>query len=460
VLLEMASSEPTPFVIDLRLDSRLLVFTAGVSLLVCILVGAAPALRSTKVDLGPVLKDSRGNLRYGRLRLDKTLMISQVAFSALLLVGAGLFVHTLQNLKDISASFGWEHVAQAQFGPLPHNYSPAETTAVYQRLLDRVRALPGVRSASLSLNGFHNGASTLCCIAAPGYTPSSNADLTISGNQVSPRYFETLGIAMLRGRDFLPSEVTLPPTAAIVNESAARKYFNNQDPIGKQFKLRGRNYDYTLNVVGLVKDAKFDDLKEKPQPMFYTPTPRGLGSPFIPNHCLEVRTSGDPGPFAAAIRATARSVDKNLKVASVDALTEIVDRTLVQERLIAKLSSFFGGLALLLVCVGLYGTMSYIVARRTGEIGIRMALGAQQSGVLLLVLRDTLQMVVVGIGLGVPASFVAGRWIKSQLFGLPVIDPLSTGVSIGLILLFASIASYLPARRASRVDPVTALRYE
>jgi ABC-type antimicrobial peptide transport system permease subunit len=209
-----------------------------------------------------------------------------------------------------------------------------------------------------------------------------------------------------------------------------------------------------------VKDAKFDDLREQPKPMFYMPNPRGITPPFIPNHCLEVRTFGAPDALAAAIRATAQSVDKNLKATSVDKLTEIVDRTLVQERLIAKLASFFGGLALLLVCIGLYGTMSYMVVRRTYEIGIQMALGAQREDVLRLVLRDTLLLVVAGMGLGVPASFAAQRWIKSQLFGLPKADPLSIAVAVGLMLFFAIIAGYLPARRASRVDPIAALRYE
>jgi predicted permease len=460
VLLTMASVEPTPIGIDLMPDLRVLAFTAGVSLLVGILLGVAPALWSTDLDPGPVLKDVQARPRYGRLGLDKVLVISQIAVSTLLLVGAGLFVHTLQNLKDISASFGWEHVTQAQFGPLPHSYSQAETTAIYQRLLDRVTELPGVRSASLSLNGFHNGSGSLCCIAIPGYIPGSNADSTVLQNQISLRYFETLGIALLRGRDFLASEVRLPPTVAIINEAAARKYFNNQDPVGRRFRLRGRNFDYTLDVVGLVKDAKFDDLREQPKPMFYMPNPRGITPPFIPNHSLEVRAFGTPDALAAAIRATAQSVDKNLKMASVDTLTEIVDRTLVQERLIAKLSSFFGGLALLLVCIGLYGTMSYMVVRRTCEIGIRMALGAQRKDVLRLVMRDTVLLVVAGMGLGIPASFVAQRWIKSQLFGLSKVDPSSIVVAVGLMLSFAIIADYLPARRAYRVDPIAALRHE
>src|SRR5439155_196185 len=162
------------------------------------------------------------------------------ALSVILLVGTGLFVHSLENLKDISASFGWEHVAQAQFGPLPNGYSQAATSSVYQRLLDRVRGLPGVRSASLSLTSFHNGAGSICCITVPGYVPGSNADLAISENQVSPGYFETMGIPVLRGRDFLESEVQVRPSAAVINESAARKYFENRDPIGKRFRLAGR----------------------------------------------------------------------------------------------------------------------------------------------------------------------------------------------------------------------------
>jgi hypothetical protein len=265
---------------------------------------------------------------------------------------------------------------------------------------------------------------------------------------------------LLRGRDFRPSEVQLHPAVAVINQAAATMYFRNQDPVGKRIRLGVQNEEYHLEIVGLVKDAKFDNLRERPQPMLYLPSPRGLVPPFIPTFCLELRTFGAPGAFTAAIRNTAQSVNQNLKVASVGTLTEIVDRTLVQEWLIAKLSSFFGMLALLLVSIGLYGTISYMVVRRTSEIGIRMALGAQRTEVLWMVLRDTLLLVAAGAGIGIPAAFVAQRWIASQLFGLRKADPFSLCLAVGFMLLFASIAGYLPARKASRVDPMAALRYE
>jgi ABC-type antimicrobial peptide transport system permease subunit len=221
-----------------------------------------------------------------------------------------------------------------------------------------------------------------------------------------------------------------------------------------------QNEEYHLEIVGLVKDAKFDNLREEREPMLYLPSPRGLTPPFIPTFCLELRTFGSPGAFTAAIRNTARSVNQDLKMASIDTLTEIVDRTLVQERLIAKLSSFFGMLALLLVSIGLYGTVSYIVVRRISEVGIRMALGAQRTDVLWMVLRDALLLVAAGVGIGIPAAFLAQRWIASELFGLRKADPFSLCIAVGLMLLFTIIAGYLPARRASRADPMAALRYE
>jgi putative ABC transport system permease protein len=192
----------------------------------------------------------------------------------------------------------------------------------------------------LSLTSFHTGSGSVCCLAIPGYTPCSNDDLTVAQNLVTPRYFETMGIPVLRGRDFLPSEVQLHPAVAVINQAAATKYFRNQDPIAKRVRLSVQNEEYRLEIVGLVKDAKFDSLREEPEPMLYLPSPRGLAPPFIPTFCLELRTFGVPGAFTAAIRNTARSVNQDLKVASIDTLTDIVDRTLVQERLIGKLSSF------------------------------------------------------------------------------------------------------------------------
>ena len=450
--------------IELPLDYRVLLFTAVVSLITGLIFGLAPALQATRVDPNPALKDSAATITRSRSRIGKSLVVAQVALSLLLLVVAGLFARTLHNLKSVDAGFQADGVLMMNVTPSEALYQDARLDNLRKDIVARVERLPGVSSVSFCalspLVGYHRSDS----IEVSGFTPQSGHDNDINMNHVSPGYFQTFGVSMLRGRGFTDADNESAPRVALFNESAARFYFGARSPLGTQIRF-GYDPRYEkeppapYEIVGVVKDARYDNLREPDMRMIYLPLAQKrdrLSGPLT----LAVRAEGRPTDLIAPISNEVRAAGSDILITNIGTLNQQIDHSLVQERLVATLSLFFGALALLLACVGLYGVMSYDVARRRHEIGVRMALDANARRVMRLVLRETLLWVALGAALGLGAALATTRWVESLLFGLKPHDPLTIGLAAIVLLAVAAVAAYLPARRASRVDPMAALRCE
>jgi predicted permease len=453
LLVRMASGGPTTLPLDVSPNLRILGFTAGVSLLTGILFGLAPALRATQTAIHPLLRGGKsGSAAKGRL--GRGLVVAQVALSLLLLVGAGLFVRSFQNLENMDLGFVKENVLMFDIDPGFTGYKGAQLTSLYERILDRMHAIPGVRAASVAYVSFNQGRNSEG-ITVLGETARLDRDQGADCNSVGPRYFEAMGIPLRLGRVFTPADTRNSPAVAVVNEAMVRKYFPNDSPIGKRFAI-GVNNSPETTIVGVVQDAHVHNLREPAPPVVYLPFAQ-----FVErlDH-LAVRAAGPTGALETQVRQALREVEPSMPVNSVRTLSDHVASALTREALIARLSTFFGLLALLLAGIGLYGVMSYSVACRTNEIGVRMALGAGRSGVLWFVLKDALWMIMAGVALGVPAALGADRLIETLLYGLDPADPVVILVSIAVLAAVAMCAAYLPARRASRVDPMVALRYD
>jgi predicted permease len=471
LLLPLLSQGEIPIHHSFTPDLRILSFTAAVAALTGVLFGLTPAFVATRVDLQSALKqDSQGISGGVRLSSGRVFVVAQVALSLLLLVGAGLFVRSLQKLRQVDTGFARENALVLKLEPVGSDNkgrARSRLTALYDELLRRVVAMPGVQRASLvgyspisrsewgvmGQNPEFRGA-----ISVEGYQPQSDEDMGIHWMQVYPNSFATLGIPLVSGRDFGAQDSLDAPKVAVINESMARRFFGNESPIGRRFGFGVTERRGEIEIIGMVKDAKYKSLREPNRPMFYLPfaqanTGRGQMT-------LIVRTAEDPALVAVATQREARALDPAMPMFEVETLATQLDASLAQERLVATLSSVFGLLALLLACIGLYGVMAYDVARRIHEIGIRMALGASARQVTQLVLLQTLWLVGIGIVIGLGAALAATRWVKSLLFGLQPHDPMTIGLAVLVLLAVAAVAGYLPARRATRVDPLVALKYE
>jgi predicted permease len=445
--------------LDVTPDGRVLGFTIGVSVATGILFGLAPALRATRLDLTSALKELAGPRRRGRSRLvlNRTLVVSQVAVSLFLLVGTGLLVRSLQNLRSLDAGFDSDNVILFLID-VGGGYDTAGRTRVYQEVIERLGALPGARSATLSKWGLLSPNTWGNRVLVDGYTPRPDEDLRCYGQIVGPRFFETFGIPLRSGREFGPQDGPTAPRVAVINETMARHFFGHQDPVGRHFRLPA-SPAVAIEIVGVAKDAKYRNLREQPTRTFYVPflqQPSDSG----PGNLVALRTGGSPASVVPAVRRTLEGIDSQLQVVDLRTMADVVDASLVQERFVSHLASFFSAAALLLAALGLYGVMSYGVARRTAEIGIRMALGARRRDVLWLVLREALALAFLGAAIGLPAGLLGTRAISSLLFGLSPSDPVTLTLATAVLLAVAAVAGYLPARRAARVDPLIALRYE
>jgi predicted permease len=455
------------FGIGAILDARILGFTIALTLLATLLFGLAPALIATRQDLNTALKAPA--LPRSRLSLSRSLVIAQVALSLLLLTGAGLFVQTLHNLRT-RVGFAAEQIIHFGIDLRASGYKPEQFADLDRRILERLNSAPGVRSATMEGWWDPGRKSWACCIAMEGYAHRPDEDRYVQTKLVRPGYFQTLGLPLLLGRDFTPQEISSEPEkfakVAIINETMARQYFGTANPLGKRFgwgdpqpgisDRPGFRFDRgdprRFEIIGVAKDTVYRDLRDKMRPLIYFPGQSG--------NYIVVRAAGPGAPLVVTIRHEIQAVDKKLEVGDIFTASQRLDQELFLERLLAKLSSFFALLALLLACVGLYGVMSYDVARRTHEIGIRMALGAQRRDVIGLVLRETILLVSIGVIIGLGAALGATRLITSLLYDLTPNDPLTISLASLLLLTVAALAGYLPARRASRVDPMVALRHE
>jgi predicted permease len=445
---------PQNATLEIKLDWRMLGFTLGVTVLTALLFGLAPALQATRFDMIPALKNDAAGAAGGRRGwgLRRSLVVLQVAMTFVLLVSGALFARSLRNLRAVDHGYTADQIVTMEFAPVRSGYKLDQQLNFYTQLSERVTALPGVKSLTfLSLLPFSD-ISTEGEINVPGYQSRPNERPTAQINAIAPQFFATFGIPLLTGRDFNAQDSTGTPKAIIVNNSFARYFFGDQNPLGKRISVG----PFNLEIVGVAGDAKLWNLKETmSRTIYYALEQRHIGL-----RKLCVRAPGDAGALVAAIRHEVRSLDPNMPVFNIKTFADQIDESIRQERLIAMLSSFFGFFALLLAALGLYGVMAHAVARRTREIGVRMALGAQAPAVLWMVMRETLLLVFVGVAIGLPVALGATRLIKGLLFGLGANDPLTIALSVLAMLAVAALAGYLPARRAASIDPMTVLRHE
>jgi predicted permease len=456
LLLVMASDGPEALPLQVTPNIRVLAFTIGASVLCAVVFGTAPALRASRTEPNTSLKGGK-NSNALRNPLAKAFVVAQVALSLLLLVGAGLFVRTLINLQRVPSGFNQENAILFKIDTSAVGYKDKDPRfpAMLRDVEDKVKAIPGVQAASFAFFTFHQGFWT-----TPAYTreqPDIAPKLrSIRNNIVGPDFFAAMGIPLVQGRTFGPQDTASSQKVAVISESMAQRFFPSGSPVGKRFGIEGPNSTEAIEIIGVVKDAKYGTLTEDVKPIAFYPHAQ-LGN-VLDN--FVVRFSGPSSSVVPQVRETIKQINRNLPIDDVVSLSDHIDRSLVQQKLIARLASFFGLLALLLACVGLYGVMSYGVARRTNEIGIRMALGAQTRSVLWLVLRESLVLVVIGLVVGVLASLVVTKTAASLLYELKPNDPLTIALATFLLTAVALFAGYLPARRAARVDPMMALRDE
>jgi predicted permease len=451
----VAASSP----LNVRPDLSVLLFTLSISLLSGILFGIAPALRATKLDLTTALKEKSAQGRRRSLNLGSVLVVGQVAVSLMLLVASGLFARSLIKLQQENLGFDRENVLLATTDMRLAGYKPADLSAVYRQVYDRLSALPSVRSVSIASYSPMSGTTTTSTVTVRGYTPHENENMNVSDILVGPKFTETLGVPLLRGRDVGLQDTPASAKVGLVNQSFAEAYFHDQNPIGRRITFEEDSDKDDFEIVGVIGDAKYDSAREKSDRAVYRPIFQVQNQQTFAN-VFEVRTVGEPMNLAAEVRAAITEVNDKIPVINVTSLRLQTDEALKQDRLIAQMVSFFGLLGLLLSCIGLYGIMAHAVLRRTNEIGIRMALGAARRDIIWMVLKESLLLVAVGLGIGLPASWGAAQLISSQLFGLRPGDPLSMIGAVILLTLVAALAGYLPARRASKVNPLIALRYE
>jgi predicted permease len=442
--------------LNLQPDVRVLLFTLFLCLATGILFGLAPAIRASKISISPGLGE-RGVAAGGAGgNLSKLLIVLQVALSVFLLVGAGLFVRTLRSLKSQDLGFDRKHLLIAWIAPGQTGRWGAATAQLYSAIEERLSAIPGVVAVSPNVYGILQG-NTLpgAIMNVPGYVPASDADTRAQWSIVGTGFFDTFGLRLIAGRNLTERDIVTAPQVAILNQSMARHFFGNDDPLGKHFESWG----VVKEVVGVVNDAKYESPREEGRRMFYLPYRQQLGR-LTQNVSFAIRTSGNPDQFESTIRRALNEVDPRLPILRIETVEDQLDALLVPERATATFSLFFGALAALLASIGLYGVMAYNTARRTNEIGIRLALGATRRGVLGMVMKETLGLVACGILLGVPVALAGGRMISAQLFGVQAMDPLTFAAASLLMIGVAALAGFLPARRAAKVDPMAALRHD
>jgi predicted permease len=440
------------------LDWRILAFVMAITGVTGILFGIAPALRGTGMNVSSALKETSRSVMGSRSILGKSLLVVQVAISLVLLLGAGLFLRTLSNLRHVDVGFNPQNLLLFRVNPQLNRYDEKRMAALYRDMLDRLTSVPGVRGVAMSQPALLSGSVNSTSIFVQGrvYTAARETrDNSINRLVISPNFFDVMGIPVLLGRGFTERDTATSPKVVVINEAAVRKYFANQNPIGQHF---GSSIETVgqLEIVGVLRDAKYDSLRDVVPPTMYVPyVQTRLG-----NAVFEVRTAANPTSVVGSVREAVRQIDANLPITDVSTQLEQVERRFLQEKLFAQAYTLFGGLALLLASVGLFGLMSYNVARRTNEIGIRMALGAQRYDVLQLVMRESMILVAIGVTVGLTAAVAAGRLVATLLFGLAPTDALTMVTAIAIMVVVSAIAGYLPARRASRVDPMVALHYE
>jgi predicted permease len=456
-LLKLAGGGPQPIPLAVHLDGRILGFTALLSLVTAVLFGVIPAFRATRVELATALRTqgrsvAGGPGRPGRMAIGKLLVVAQVALSLLLLVGTGMLLRSMQRLQAADVGAARDQLVIASIDAQRSGYAGPKLEALLHDLTERVGRVPGVVSVAASENGLFTGTESGTTIQVEGFVARTDEDTLVAYDDVGARYFATIGARLLQGRDFEERDNKTGAKVAVINQTAARFFFPAGSPLGHHISMDSSSFE----IVGVTADVQQSSIRADPERRVYFPMVqmRELPTGFR----LQIRTSGDPARLTLPIRRAILAADLSLILTGVDPLADLTRDSISQDRMVAKVVAFFGGLTLVLAAVGLYGVMAHSTTRRTTEFGLRMALGAKPGDVTRMVLRESLVLVIGGVALGLPAAILAMKLVQTQLFGVKLLDPPSIGFAIAVLAVSAAGAGYLPARRAARVAPLEAIR--
>ena len=459
LLLAVVSTGVDELGLQVPIDYHVLIFTAVISLLTGVVFGLVPALRGTRLDINRTLAaNARDSIAgRGRVRTGRILVVVQVALSLILLMGGALFLRSLHNMLAQKLGYDRDHLLMVTVDPVAAGYKGASVRAMYESVLAKLRTIPGVRDVTLSGGGLFAGDSG-DHLAIEGSPVRDSEQLVSRWTEIGPDYFKTLKIPLLRGREIDSADAARSTPVCVINESFLRRFFPDLDAIGKHITDEYPTTRETFEIVGVVADSKEHAPDEKKRPRFYANISHPIGT--VGEVTFIISTFGEPASVASEARQLLRQFDQNLPVLTVRTVNQQIGRRLITERLVADLAAFFSGLAILMAAIGLYGVMSYSMARRTNEIGIRMALGASATGVMRMVLGETLWMVATGTAIGLPCGIAIARLISNKLYGVTAADPASMVAAILIVLASALMAGYVPAHRASRIDPMVSLRHE
>jgi predicted permease len=439
-------------------DWRIVAFLLGVTVLAGVIFGLAPALRGAGMNVNAALKENGRSVIATRSVLGKSLLVAQVAISLVLLVGAGLFLRTLHNLRQVDVGFNPRNLVLFRVSPQLNRYDETRMAQLYTQMFERIGAVPGVKGVTMSLPALLSGSVNSTDIYVQGRvypTGGERLDVEMYRLVVGPDFFKVMEIPLLSGRTFTAHDTDTSSKVVIINDAAARKFFPGENPLGRRV---GNSLEKTseFEIVGLVRDVRYNSVREPAPPTMYVPYRQAR----LGNAVFEVRAGDHAAASVGAVREAIRQIDPNLPLMDVSTQLEQIERRFAQEKVFAQAYTLFGAIALLIASVGLFGLMSYSVARRTNEIGIRMALGAQRHDVLTMVMRESMLLVVAGVVIGIAAAAAASRLVGTLLFGLPATDLPTVGAAILVMIVVSALAGYLPARREAHVDPMVALRYE
>jgi predicted permease len=441
------------------LNPSVLAFTCALALVSGVLSGVAPSLRATRVELVSTLKEQAGALSSGlaHTRLRQVLVVCQVALTLLLVTAAGGFARSLFNVKHIDLGLRTAHVLQFSVAPQLNGYDEGQTFAFFRALEDRITALPGVLSLSGTQEPLIADTDRGSNVTVEGEPPVPAGTRHVMRNAVGPGHFSNLGIPLLEGREFTRADIAGSPKVAIVNETMAKTFFPTGEVLGRRMKFGGGSDPMDIKIVAVVRDSHHSGVKEEPKPFVYIPYAQENNIGALTYY---VRTLQDPAALATSVRAVVSELDSSLPIDAVRSFAEQINRQLASDWLIASLAEIFGALAALLAAIGIYGLLAYAVTQRTREIGVRMALGADTGSVGRMILKDVSRLVGIGVLVGLVLASGLGRLVNSMLYGVKAFEFLTVGSALVVMVFIALVAAYLPTRRATRVDPLVALRYE